>query len=458
MKLPLRATLACLLSLLVSSQAFALGTGSYSTELISARSLGQGGTGVSGAQDDAAAAFTNPAGLTSLKQNMVTVGLSYLNARPEFTNDPGQVTYGRATSAVVPNVAGAWKLMDGRLAVGLAAVMPYGLEIHWNGDSPLRYAATDARLRIIDVTPAVAYKVSDSFSAGAGLDYYNTILGDLEKKMDTAHVNGNLTFAGGGTVGQARAASAASADANSRLNGTGDGWGYHLGLTFRPNEHHQIGLVYHSAVKIGLSGNVQLTGLNGAAAGAAVFGGTDYQTDVTAPLFIPQNIQLGWAYMPNESWLLEADAAWYDFYSMRQLGVVYPNVTPGSTVDKILQNGNPQLFNGRKTVNFGLGAEYKQNDALRWRGGFYYQAASLPESTFDPAFLDLPRYGFTAGTGWKFAQNFSLDCAYNAIFTHTRHITVAGPADPLGIARDQGYSGYFSSFVSVLSAAVTYRM
>ncbi|MCX5787354.1 MAG: outer membrane protein transport protein [Elusimicrobia bacterium] len=386
---------------------------------------------------------------------MVTVGLSYLNARPEYTNDAGQVTGAGSTSAVVPNVSGAWKLMDGRLAVGLAAVMPYGLESHWNGDSPLRYAATDARLRIVDVIPAVAYKVSDSLSAGAGLDYYNTILGSLEHKIDVAGLNANLTYKATGNAGAAVAAGTGP-DANSRLNGKGDGWGYHLGLTYRPNEHHQIGVVYHSSVKIGLSGNVQLVGLSGTA--KTVFGGNDFQTDVTAPLYLPQNIQIGYAFMPNESWLLEADAAWYDFYSMRQLGKVYPNVTPGSTIDAVLQNNNPQQFDGRKTINFGLGAEYKQNDALRWRGGFYYQASSLPERTFDPSFLDLPRYGLTAGTGWKFAKDFTLDGAYNAIFTHTRHITVAGPANPFGVANNKGYSGSFNSFVHVLSAAVTYRL
>lgn len=434
MKKRLQAVLGTMLAVSLAGRAFALGTASYSVELISPRSLGQGGTGVSGAQNDPIATYTNPAGLAEMKGTQVTAGLSYANASPKFTNDQGQVSGARASSVVIPDFAATTQFLDGRLAAGLALVAPYGLETHWDGDSPVRYSATDARLRIIDVTPSVAYKVCPGFSVGAGVDYYNTVEAQLDSKIHTAALNFSL---GGPFSG---------ADAGSRLNGNGDGWGYHLGATFKPNERHQIGLVYHSAVKMNLTGDVEFTGLSGVS--AAVFGGSNVSFGASAPVYIPQNLQLGYAYMPNERWNLEVDAAWYDWYDARQLGIVYSGLTP--TQSSILNgSGNPQIFNPRKTLNFGLGADYKSSDALHLRGGAYYQAAALPESAFDPAFVDLPRYALTAGAGYQLAKDLGLDVAYNAIFFHTRH--VKNP-DPLN-----GYSGYFSSFANILSASLTYR-
>ena len=438
----------------MSARAFALGTASYSSELISTRSLGQGGTGVAGVQNDPIASYTNPAALTTLAGTQVTVGLSYANASPTFTNDQGQVAGARATSVLVPNFGASTRLMDGKLAVGLAAVTPYGLETHFDGDSPVRYGATDARLRIVDVTPSVAYKINDIFSIGAGADYYNVLEGALEKKVDTAQINGDTVFVlSGGNGLLAGQAAAASADANSRLNGTGDGWGYHVGTTIRPNEHHQIGIVYHSSVKINLTGNVQLTDLNGAA--ATIFGGNTFQVNASAPLFMPQNLQLGYAFMPNDCWMFEADAAWYDWYSARQLGVVYGGLTPTQNAVLNAPSANPTIFNPRKTINFGLGANYKYSDALQLRGGAYYQAAALPESTFDPAFIDLPRYALTVGAGFALTKSLGLDLAYNATFFHSRHITAPGTGDPF--ARNTGYSGYFDSFANVVSASLTFR-
>lgn len=449
----LRLGLAAGLCLASSVPASALGTASYSSELVSTRSLGQGGTGVAGVHEDPVAAYTNPAAMTALSGTQVAAGLTYVNSSPKFTGgstsagglasnytatNQGDVSGARATNALVPSFAATTRFLDGRLAVGLAAVTPYGLETHWDGDSPLRYKSTDARLRIVDVTPAVAYKVSDAVSVGVGLDYYSVIEGVLEKKMNMQALNFKLA-----------GSPAARPDANSRLNGMGDGLGYHLGLTFRPSERHQIGLAYHSSVRIGLRGNVQLTGLNGPGA-LAVFGASDFVANAKAPLYMPQNAQIGYAYMPTERTQLEVDAAWYDWYSARQLGVVYDGLTASQSAVLDSPTSNPTQFKPRRTVNFGFGVNHKCTDSFAGRVGGYYQAAALPEDFFSAAFVDLPRYALTLGGGWKVAEGLSADFAYNAVFFHGRAVDAPSTAG-------QGYHGTFNGFANILSAALTYR-
>ena len=440
MKKRLSAAIGALLSLTLAGQAFALGTASYSSELISTKSLGMGGVGVAGATDDISDSYTNPAGLTALTGTQVTIGATYVNASPTFTSAgsnatspasaAGDVTGARATSVFIPNFGISSQFFGGKLAAGLAVVDPYGLETHFDGDSPVRYAATDARLRIIDITPSVAYKVCSGFSIGVGADYYDTIDAQLDKKV------ANSSFGGSG-------------DANSDLSATGDGWGYHVGATIQPNEHHKIGIVYHSNVKMDLTGNENLTNLNGPGA-SFVFGGSNFTASANAPVYIPQNIQLGYAYMPNKKWTIEVDSAWYDWYDARQLGINYNGLT--SNQNTSLQKGNPQQFDPRKTLNFGLGANYKKDDQWQFRGGAYYEAASLPESTFDPAFADLPRYGLTVGTSYAFTKAVSVDLAYNAVIFHSRSINQNDTA-----AGQPGFYGSFSSFANILSANLNYR-
>jgi long-chain fatty acid transport protein len=464
MKKRLHPVVGALLSLAMCSQAFALGTGSYSTELISARSLGEGATGTAGVQNDPVAGWTNPAALTALPGTQFTVGLTYANATPIFTDDHNQVTGARATSVFVPNFAMSSQMGD-KFTAGFAVVSPYGQETHFDGDSPLRYASTDARLRIIDITPSLGYKVCDGFSVGVGADYYDTTEGSIEKKFDGSGINGDTVFGAvftganfGAAYGAGAAAAKATTDANTRLNGTGGGWGYHLGTTFRPNEQNQIGLVYHSSVKMSLTGNVQFTGLNGPGV-VGIFGGPNFQASVTAPVYIPANLQLGYAFMPNERWQFEADASWFDWYPSRTLGISYSGLTANQSAVLNNPSANPEIFNGRKTLNFALGANYKASDALQLRGGGFYESASLPESTFSPAYMDLPRYSLTIGAGYAFTKNLGLDVAYDAVFFHTRHVTAPGTQDQLGLgySHNAGYSGYFSSFSNILSASLSYR-
>jgi len=454
MKKRLQSGLGALLALTMSGQAFALGTASYSSELISTRSLGQGGTGVAGVHDDPIVAYTNPAGMTGLEGTQVTVDMTYANASPKYTSgatsagglganftqaNQGDVTGARATSVIVPSFGATTRFLDGKLAAGLAVVTPYGLETHWDGDSPLRYTATDARLRIIDVTPSVAYKVNDVLSVGAGFDYYNAPVASLEQKANVQSVN--FVMSGGADF-------IPRPDANVHLSGTGDGWGYHLGTTIRPNEHHQIGIAYHSNVKVNLTGQQQIIGLSGTS--AAVFG-RDFTTNVTAPVYIPQNVQIGYAWMPDSKWQVEADAAWYDWYAARQLGIVYSGLTSAQSSVLNAPGTNPQLFKPRKTLNFGFGVNHRCTETLQTRAGFYYQAAALPEGFFDPAFIDLPRYALTFGAGWKATESFGVDFAYNAVFFHGRAI------DANSAGGGTGYHGNFNNFANIVSASLTYR-
>jgi len=441
----LQTLLAVALTFNMASQAFALGSANIANEVPSARAAGQGYVGVAGQNEDPIVTFVNPAGMTGLKGTQITLGTTYENLHGEYDDPSGNKTQMRSVDIAVPNGAVTHSFMDGKLAAGIAILSPFGLETHWAGDSPLRYVATDSRLHLVYVSPAIAYKACDMVSIGAGVDYVNAFDASLERKVNVAALNsalsGGLDTSGG--------------DANSRLDGTGANWGYRAGVTVQPTEQHAFGIVYHSKVKLDINGTAQLQGLTGTSASAGVFGGTNYATSANTTIFLPQNIQFGYSYKPTEKWMVEADAAWYDWYSLRDINVNYAGAT--ATQSAILNStGNPEPLTLRDAWSFATGVNYKQSEKLQLRTGFWYEPWAAPESTFNPAFMDLTRYGLTAGFGYTFTEHVSLDFAYNAVFFHNRSITNNVGASTTG---NPAYNvdGTYKNFTNLVAANVNFR-
>src|SRR4029077_19978204 len=105
----------------------------------------------------------------------------------------------------------------------------------------------------------------------------------------------------------------------------------------------------------------------------------------------------------------EADTGWYHWSEGQDLNVRYP--TANATQTAILTNngaGNPTLLDGRDAWSANAGANYKFSDKWQFRGGVWYEPSVLPESTFSPAFMDLTRYGVSAGAGYAITESVTI--------------------------------------------------
>src|SRR5262249_44109315 len=76
----------------------------------------------------------------------------------------------------------------------------------------------------------------------------------------------------------------------------------------------------------------------------------------------------------------------------------------------------------------GAGTEYDLNDKWTIRGGFGYDWAAVPESSFDPSLPDSNRFEATTGFTWRFLKSTEFHFAYNGVFFKKRTISneVAG--------------------------------
>jgi long-chain fatty acid transport protein len=134
--------------------------------------------------------------------------------------------------------------------------------------------------------------------------------------------------------------------------------------------------------------------------------------------------------------MLEADTAWFHWSSAKDLNVRLP-VEGANTIEPL------ELRDG---WSFATGANYKLADRWQLRGGFWYEPRALPDPEFSPAFMDLSRYGLSAGVGYSLTTNLAVDAAYSAVFFHNR--TINNEVTP---------GGTYSDFANVLALNFTYR-
>ena len=213
--------------------------------------------------------------------------------------------------------------------------------------------------------------------------------------------------------------------------------------------------VFAQDIKIWLNGYLQLTGLNGIPT-LAVFGSNNFNVNISAPLYLPENIQVGYAFTPNKKWMFEVDGAWYDWYAARQFGVVYKdNLTPAQAA--VLAVGNPEQFKPRNTLSAAAGANYKYSDKLQLRAGTFYEGASQPESVYNPGFVDMPRYCLGAGFGYALTSKLTLDFAYTYVFYHTRWISNNLGLINTGVASNN-INGSFDNHSQGVSLSLTMRL
>jgi len=438
------------LSSFMAANSFALTGSASGNESLSARLEGQAGVGVAGQSEDPALVYLNPAALTKIPDTQASMGMTLFNSHATYEPDSGSSSKLRSITGAAPNLAMTHRFLDGKLGIGLAAEAPYGLESHWDGSSALGFLATNSKLHMVDITPAASYQITPMVSAGAGADYFNAFDASLEKNINSFDANGSLFLSDPTDFSQPPIPG--SPNAVSKLSGTGEAWGFHTGVLVEPNSHHSFGLVYHSKVNMHINGTASLSNLSGNM--AALFGGSSYETAAYTNFVVPQNVQMGYAYKPTDQWILEADAAWYDWYSNRDQNVRFAESNPARLA--ALSVGNPQPVLRRDAWSLGTGANYKVSEKLQLRSGFIYVPYATPESTFSPSIVDLSRYGLALGTGIGLTPSVVLDLAYTAVFYHNRHISNDVGTNTTG---DPAYNpdGTFKAFANIFAANITYR-
>ncbi|MBL8659029.1 MAG: outer membrane protein transport protein [Rhodospirillales bacterium] len=349
----------------------AAASGFYVTQQ-SARSVGRAAAGQAAGADDAATVSANPAGMTELDGAQVMAGASVLSAKTSF-RDRGSTATTPGTGGValayaggnggnpfrpevVPNVYAAVPLSGTPLWLGIGVTSPSGLSLDYGADWFGRYDSIDSSLTTIDVSPAIALRVNNIVSLGAGLDVQS-----VDIRLTSAVPN---TLAPGGP--------SAATDGRSRLRGDDLSVGFNAGILIRPWPTTRIGVHYRSGIDHTLKGRARLSGLAGPLAAA------NMSADAKAKLRLPDIVTAGVAQEVGAHLTLLADFQWFNWSRLNEV-----RVRTADGADDIVI---PEDYHDSYALS--VGGEYRWNRHLSLRAGFRfettptsdrYRSAGVPE-------------------------------------------------------------------------------
>jgi long-chain fatty acid transport protein len=279
--------------------------------------------------------------------------------------------------AVVPNFYFSMPIGE-RFNFGVGVNAPFGLVTEYDDTWAGRFQGIKSDLMSINVNPAFSFKVSETFSIGAGLNYQR-----LDAELTNAVVLGP------------------NAEGRASLEADDDAWGWNAGVLFQPTPSTKIGVSYRSKLDYTLDGTTTVTTASGAVVPTAS-GPT--HADVT----LPDSFSLSLAQKLGDQWEFLADATFTKWSEIDRINIV--NSANGTLRDSLVLDFDD-------TWRYSLGANFKLNDGWTLKGGVAWDETPVKGASSRSVRLpDNDRTWISLGAQMKILQNAKLDFGYSHLF------------------------------------------
>lgn len=354
----------------VSNQAFSAG---FQISEASISGLGRAFAGAGVAGDDVSDMFYNPAGMFLAPGRQFQLGASVIESSSEFTGSAapfGGENDDAATRGVVPNFYYTFP-DSGKFKYGIGLTSPFGLATDYEPNWAGRYQGLKSELVTIDINPAVAYRVNDQVSLGAGISVQYA---DAE-------------------LSQARFLGLGVPDARSVVEGDNWGTGFNLGVMFTPADSTRIGIGYRSKVNQKVEGDLAVVAPTGA---ALVNAGAIAEVD------LPETVYLSGFHSLNDKVDLLASARWTKWSRFDELRIIFDNGLPDAVTPE----------NWDDTWTLSLGANYKLSDLWTLRFGYSHDQSPVPDEFRTVRIPDSDRDWFTLGASYSPSQSMTVDFGF----------------------------------------------
>ena len=411
---PLRSLIGTAVITIMCSQSAQAGAFSLYTES-SAAAIGNYAAGVSAEAADASTAWYNPAGLVLLKkQELVFSGVgvfpsSKLTGTSTFaTTDLPSYNQSfsgiqAAKNALVPVIHYALPLGD-RAAFGLSIVSPFGLSTQYSVDSPVRYAATLSQLRVIDVSPDIAGKITDNFSVGLGLDF------------QSASVKFNAVE-GVPTLLQHLGEPPTLWDSTSNNEGNSFAMGFHTGVMGVFNDDHtRVGLNYQSKMSHRFTGTSTLTGTLADPTLSFLNSSAVFTNDllISNSITLPDLLTLSAYQDVNAKLALLGSVVYTGWSSFKTIQLDHVAAFTATGQAGVTSTSTEDY---RDVWRVAIGANYHMTDKWMMRVGGGYDQTPTVDSARDVRLPDASRWALSIGSHYQFRPNLGVDVGYTYLCT-----------------------------------------
>ncbi len=418
----------------------------------SASGLGNAFAAGAAATDDASVQFFNPAAMTELSGTQISLAGHYIMPGAKLTNEQATaVTIGNSAitgtvddagvNGFVPNFYYVRDL-NTQTKFGLGINAPFGLATEYDKAWIGRYHAIRSEVRTVDINPALAYKISDQLSLGAGLNA-QYIEAELSSAVDSSSICLGLAPAlACGALGLDVPGTQA-VDSYATIKGDDWSYGYNLGLLYKPVGGTRMGFAFRSKIKQSLKGDATFTR---SAAFNLLLGADTRFTNTTdaAKIELPASAALSIAQQVNPRLELLADITWTQWSALKELRVTYGNPAQPASVT---------TENWDNTLRYAVGLSYKLDDHIKLRTGLAYDQSPVPDARHrTPRIPDNDRTWLALGMSYASNEHLSYDVGYAHLFVNDPAIdnTTEG-------SFQHNLQGTYQIGIDILSAQLNYR-
>ena len=434
-----------------------------------ASGLGNAYAGAGAVSVDGSTVWWNPAGMSELDSREVSAAVHVLTSDTEFTNEgttfgpvlggapvSGPDTANPGQTTLIPNFYYVSPITD-QWSYGLSVGVPFGSSTEYNADWVGRYLTLESSVTVIDINPAVSYKVSDKIRLGFGISLQR-LSADLENSVNSGAVC--LGFVGQSSISAADCVNNnltpgnQPTDSNADLSGDSTAFGFNVGALFLPIESVKIGLTYRSSVDHDLSGDADFT-VNDALRGL-LDGNTDPATQAITQAFLtdtglsgdielPEMVSVSGAWQVNDKVQLLSDLTWTGWSSFQELRIQFDNPVQADGV---------RLEEWNDVFRFSFGLNYQYNPKLTLRAGYAFDEEAIPNAERLTARIPgNDRNWLSFGLGYALTKQFSFDLGYTHIFLDDTPVNnLNEEAEGAGTE----LRGVFESSVDIVSAQLNW--
>jgi long-chain fatty acid transport protein len=374
----------------------------------SASGLGNAFAGGGAVAEDASTIFFNPAGMTYIQGTQIVGAVHLIKPSVNFSGMVSPAVGGgdggdAGDLALVPNFYYKRDLTDA-VKFGLGVNAPFGLKTEYDSTWLGRFQAVKSEVKTININPAIAFKVNEQLSFGAG--------------VSAMWAQAELTSIVPATT--------------SLLKIKGDDWafGYNLGAIYQATADTRFSLAYRSRVKQHLSGDV-----------SSVIPKPELNTPVTADIDLPESFSVSAFSRIDDNWDIMGDVTWTGWTNFAELKVV-------RSINGTVVGGTPTPENWSNTLRYSVGANYHYSEALKLRAGLAYDEEAISDQFRTARIPGNDRKWVSLGANWKVSSNSSIDVGYAHLFISDATINNRASGVTL--------SGKYNGNVNILSAQFTH--
>lgn len=345
---------------------------------------------------DASTAVFNPANVTNLPGTHFQAGFTAINPYSTITFDDDK--YGDATGKsnvwIPPHMYFTYQQGE-NLWINLATFSRFGLGTEFEEDWSGRYNVNYAGIETVSFSPSIAWKANDKLSLAIGPEFM-WFKFRQDKVVDYTGANDPTTT---------------DTDIDSALEGDSLGMGLMLAMHYQYNDDLAFGLTYRSQVEQEVNGEMTFSVPKSNPAYPVLV--TKFATaNAGARIILPDEIFAGVSYNVTDRLSVEADLVWTNWSLYNELNI--ENEDTGKLATSSTKDYND-------TIRVQLGAEYQYNDWLTLRGGYVFDQSPIEDEYAEYLLPTGDRHLFSAGTGFRFDEHWTLDLSYTYLVAEERH-------------------------------------